>query len=180
MLFSSVSWLNIIFLTSLFILTIFRCIILHKWYNSFFFFFMATDWYASNLILWSLNVNNLKKHMFWSRELLIKMQLVQTEFTREFKKKRFFSYNELKTNYFLKFWNVFEKEGRSQDEDITICQVKSAKVHKKSAQLFLSLVFFFLVGLEVGILLSSLLEMCFSTKNRVWREIHLVEWKRYT
>lgn len=128
MLFSSVSWLNIIFLTSLFILTIFRCIILHKWYNSFFFFFMATDWYASNLILWSLNVNNLKKHMFWSRELLIKMQLVQTEFTREFKKKRFFSYNELKTNYFLKFWNVFEKEGRSQDEDITICQVKSAKV----------------------------------------------------
>lgn len=43
------------------------------------------------------------------------MQLVQTEFTREFKKKRFFSYNELKTNYFLKFWNVFQKEGRSQD-----------------------------------------------------------------
>lgn len=37
-------------------------------------------------------------------------------------------------------------------QGITICQVKSAKVHKKSSQLFSSLVFFFLVGLKVGIL----------------------------
>lgn len=61
----------------------------------------------------------------------------------------------------------FKRREEARMQDITICQVKSAKVHKKSAELFFSLLFFFLVGLEVGILLSSLLEMCFSTKNRV-------------
>lgn len=52
-------------------------------------------------------------------------------------------------------------------QDITICQLKSAKASKMSSQLFLRLTFLFLMELEGGILPLIFGGIHFSLKNRV-------------